>query len=120
MTDDPRFPPIHITKIVEEDGRTFSMPVTSPICDFCGDGWPSWDYDCHDFVARLPDLASMGGWAACDACSELIEADDWDAVLERSLILGRKLGREEETRVDATLMHKGFREHRYGERRPWG
>ena len=106
--------------MVERDGRTFHEVVSSPVCDFCGHHSPSWDYDCHDFLTDDPDLASAGGWAACTPCSDLIEAEDWDGLMERCLFVPRKLGLEEKIRVSAGKMHAGFRANRYGERRPWG
>lgn len=89
-------PAVHVTQIVEREGRTFSEPLTSPICDFCGHDSPAWDYDCHDF--RIPediDLASAGGWAACTPCSKMIEMDDWDGVLARCVAGGSQFGGEE-------------------------
>lgn len=117
---DPQYPSIHITQIVEREGRTVHETVSSPVCDFCGHHSPAWDYDCHDFVTPDPDLASMGGWAACTPCSDMIEADDWEGVLERCLHVPRQLGLENRIRPGAMLMHEGFRMNRYGERRAWG
>ena len=117
---EPRWPRIHITRTVREGERTFREPVTSPVCDFCGDAYPAWDYDCHDFV--IPDVdASAGGWAACTPCSDMIEADDWEGVFERGASAGRRYGLDRpDLLAHVRLMHAGFRAHRYGERRPWG
>jgi hypothetical protein len=119
MTDEPRYPRVHVTQIVQREGRTLHEPVSSPVCDFCGHHSPAWDYDCHDFVIS-PELASMGEWAACTPCSDMIEADDWDGVMERCLVIPRQLGLEKSIGLAAGLMHAGFRENRYGERRAWG
>ena len=51
----------------------------SCICDFCSDPNVSWQYPARSFVAYIVDgIAgqSVGDWAACDACHELIENDD--------------------------------------------
>lgn len=119
---DPRYPRVHVTQIVQRGERTIHEPVSSPVCDFCGHDSPAWDYDCQDFVIA-PDLASQGGWAACTPCSNMIEADDWDGVLERCVSGAEKFGGEKlaaRIRISAGLMHRGFRQYRYGERRPWG
>jgi hypothetical protein len=119
MSDEPRWPAIHITRTFEEEGRTIQEPVTSPVCDFCGHDSPAWDYDCHDFVTDCG--ASTDGWAACTPCSDMIEADDWEGVYFRSASAGRKYGLHSPWMLTCIrLMHAGFREHRYGERRPWG
>jgi hypothetical protein len=117
-----RFPQVHVIRTIEQDGRTISEPVSSPVCDFCGNDSPAWDYDCHDFVTDIPILASTGGWAACTPCSDMIEADDWSGLLERCLMAACKLGRQhyQGVVIGAPLMHNGFRENRYGERRAWG
>lgn len=57
----------------------------SVICDFCSSEDVRWSYPARDFVARVVPIAgSEGGWAACDACHDLIEADDLDGLAKRS------------------------------------
>lgn len=122
MSDDVRYPTVHVTEVQEQpDGRLFEVPLSSPVCDFCGHDSPAWDYDCHDFLLS-PDLASAGGWAACTPCSDMIEADDWLGVLMRCVEAASKFGPRIQNLVrdQAVLMHGGFRSNRYGERRPWG
>lgn len=62
-------------------------PPTGPICDFCSapEVWAS--YPAKTFHWREMNglhLNSVGGWAACKRCAELIEAENWDGLLERS------------------------------------
>ena len=57
-------------------------------CDFCSAPCPSWRYPARSFIAyRASNLAgeSVGGWAACDACHKLVEADDRYSLAQRSL-----------------------------------
>src|SRR5207253_890514 len=53
---------------------------------------PTWRYPARDVA--LPAFTyretayrpiSLGGWRACDACSELIEASDWPALARHTL-----------------------------------
>jgi len=55
------------------------------VCDFCSS--EKWErvYPCQDFdIAGLP-ATSVGSWCACDACAELIDAEKWDELAERSI-----------------------------------
>jgi hypothetical protein len=122
VTEDPRYPAIHILReTTDEQGRRISEPVTSPVCDFCSDKGPAWDYDCLDFMIP-PDHASAGGWAACTPCSDLIEADDYEGLYERALKFLEFMppAMAEAMRPRIRVMHGGFRKFRYGDRRPWG
>lgn len=57
-------------------------------CDFCSEPNPKWDYPAHSI--EMPDLPpdiralSVQHWAACDACSALIEAGDRAGLAKRS------------------------------------
>jgi len=55
------------------------------ICDFCSDPVVSWSYDVEEFRVEGAEWGSIEGWAACDACHELIEADDRKGLATRSL-----------------------------------
>lgn len=58
-----------------------------PICDFCSEPNPRWQYPASDFIMHVPgpdDYGSEGAWAACDACHDLIEAGDGDGLAKRS------------------------------------
>lgn len=129
MTDEPRYPRVHIMKVVDHGDYSVSEPLTSPVCDFCGHDSPAWDYDCRDFlVVEDPEISSWGGFAACTPCSNMIEVDDWEGVLERCVAGARRFGEglglaeqlAEKVRASAVLVHGYFRENRYGERRAWG
>lgn len=115
MIDSPHWPQVHVTEISEIDGELVESVITSPVCDFCGDQNPCWDYDCAQF--DLEDFGSIGGWAACDGCSTLIEAEDYEGLLERSL--DNPLGRTDPEYWRARIgpIHQGFWGNRIGERR---
>lgn len=121
MSDSPRWPLVHVTEISRRgDGILVESAVSSYVCDFCGDAGPSWDYDCAQFAIDAIDFGSLEGWAACTPCSDLIEADDYEGLLVRSL--DNPLGREDAPHWSPRirLIHAGFREHRIGERVAWG
>jgi hypothetical protein len=61
-------------------------------CDFCATGMPAWRYPARNI--GLSTIAygeivlrpvSLGGWSACQGCSDLIEAGDWPALARRTL-----------------------------------
>ncbi len=61
-------------------------------CDFCSVPEVCWSYPALDFVdqsvvtpTQIIISQSVGAWAACDECHRLIEADDREALLERSV-----------------------------------
>ncbi len=59
-----------------------------PICDFCSSPDVSWNYDAisaNAFQVEEITLASIGGWAACETCSTLIEAGDREGLRKHSL-----------------------------------
>jgi hypothetical protein len=93
-------------------------PDASPICDFCSSPEVRWSYNATDFGH------SKGGWAACDACSGLIEAGRWQALARRSAEsfvakyraeVGMNVSLDEQV-PEFRRLHAGFREHRWGER----
>lgn len=62
--------------------------MTDLKCDFCSRTLANWRYPASDFV--VPVTGSLGGgslgdWAACHACRELIEAGDREGLAERSI-----------------------------------
>jgi hypothetical protein len=77
------------------------IPVMEPeeqdvilVCDFCLDPHPTWDFGCNDFVDTggivTPDNevdigVAMGDWAACTPCKELVVANEWDRLVDRSM-----------------------------------
>jgi hypothetical protein len=119
MSDAPNKPAIHITEqYIERDGRKMLRPITSEICDFCGDATPAWDYDARDFAIPNLNFGSAGGWAACEQCSTWIEDDEWQKLASRS-VFGRPNSLDTEMlRRRSLRIHQGFRENRIGERVP--
>jgi hypothetical protein len=62
--------------------------VSNSICDFCSAPNVAWRYPAQSFVAYVVAGVvgqSVGDWAACRICHELIEAGDRHGLLERSL-----------------------------------
>lgn len=59
------------------------------ICDFCSGELPVCSYQLQDFeMLRIDDVALVstgGGWAACAACRDPIEANDRVTLLERAV-----------------------------------
>src|SRR5947209_8585201 len=66
-------------------------PIGGAICDFCSSPDVFQIYMAEDFTAvelAAPDgnpvcLNSTGGWAACHKCAKLVEAEQWEELLER-------------------------------------
>jgi hypothetical protein len=60
-------------------------------CDFCfePDGWryPATDFILDYGLGTLQQ--SVAGWAACNDCSELIEANDMDGLITRCVSIGQ-------------------------------
>lgn len=64
------------------------MKYTDMICDFCSAQNPAWQYPALTFLAYCISHIggeSVGDWAACDACHQLIEAEDRRGLAQRSL-----------------------------------
>lgn len=59
------------------------------ICDFCLEPHPMWDFPCAPMqpVIASSDTAivSVGDWAACNTCKELVVSDDYVDLVERIL-----------------------------------
>ncbi len=68
------------------------------VCDFCSAPNPRWGYKARDFETvsylTLPpagagltenSYGSAGAWAACDECADLVDADDFDGILDRAM-----------------------------------
>lgn len=91
-------------------------------CDFCSAPCPIWRYPARSFVAyRASNLAgeSVGDWAACDSCHDLIEADDRRHLAQRSL--DELILKHPEAKAAAEILlrdladlHRQFFEHRHG------
>lgn len=63
-------------------------PAATAVCDFCTLAPARWSYPCRTFRLQLQDagrteFTSVGGWGACDACRELVDARRESALLGR-------------------------------------
>jgi hypothetical protein len=52
-------------------------------CDFCNADFPSWQLPCETFINPVGEM-SVGAWAACDTCGDLISRNRWDTLLRRA------------------------------------
>lgn len=90
------------------------------VCDFCSSHKVKWEFPCEDFQMPQMDWGSENGWAACDECKDLIEADDWDALAQRALdttassVLRQYPGLEISLFEHYYALHLQFRKHRKG------
>jgi hypothetical protein len=65
-------------------------PIDGAICDFCSSQEVFQVFMAEDFTAvelSAPDgnpvyLNSTGGWTACHNCAKLVEAEQWDELVE--------------------------------------
>jgi hypothetical protein len=103
-------------------------PGTLGVCDFCSSPEPRWEHRCHDnesvmiAVGSADELAttmgagSLGSWAACDPCHDLIEAGSRDELARRA---ARRIGEQSGLPADLTLAatrqaHRQYWEFRVG------
>jgi hypothetical protein len=119
----------------EDSVFRFTVPDAPPgegQCDFCGAPSPAWDYPAADFDFEMigPDgmkivQRSIGEWSACEKCSNCIEADDYEALAQRSggMRAFRHLPKAHQTpRIEAKMLahvkahFDHFRVHRTGAR----
>jgi len=71
--------------------------VEDPICDFCSSSEVRWLYPAQSFSGTLigigdhevktQEFNSIGGWAACNVCHDLIELQDIEGLITRALEL---------------------------------
>lgn len=121
MSERPQYPTIHITEIHKnEDGLIVESALTSPVCDFCGHISPRWDYDCETF--NVGRHGSVDGWLACEECSRMIESDDREGLVDRSMLAFPDRPDTVASRMRDGLrrMQEGFFNHRIGDRQPFG
>ena len=82
-------------KVVEKMRAYLARNPPSARCDFCSSPDPIKDYECDDYVMRIvhledgrevntQELDSIGVWAACHTCSDLIESDNEEGLIEHS------------------------------------
>lgn len=93
-----------------------------PICDFCSEPGVVWMYPARNFIGYEGGGIvgeSVGGWAACRTCHDLIAADNRTGLAERSaltLLVNQPdigLTRDEAVGVLRDIQAKFF-EHRVG------
>jgi hypothetical protein len=54
-------------------------------CDFCSGENPTWELPARDFEFEgIAGSGSIGDWAACDICADLIRKNAWTALTKRS------------------------------------
>ena len=86
-------------------------------CDFCcGDDPIYHSYQAEDFIINKEAdwvSESKGAWAACKACYDFIEADNWKGLLNRSVASFKKQYGVEppDLRYSLSVIHNLFRQH---------
>lgn len=81
---------IKVERITAEVARGLeSAPATTRypggLCDFCSTPTkPSKVYDCEDFL-KFDGETSIGGWAACNKCSSLIDTGDRSGLVKHQV-----------------------------------
>ncbi len=96
------------------------------ICDFCSEPNPAWSYPAHNFIGHAAGglvAESIGAWAACGTCHELIAADNREGLTGRSVsTLLAKQPDLDVARVEVTAelqeLHANFFLHRAGDPMP--
>ncbi len=86
-------------------------------CDFCTREDVRWTYPARDFTEKVAGrtVGSQGGWAACDPCHDLIEADDYDGLATRGEGVQFIDGRAPREFVEWIVQrHGNFRANRLG------
>lgn len=91
-------------------------------CDFCSAHEVVWRYPCRTFTAFAEHGLtgeSVGDWAACATCATLIDFNEHEALVQRSLNTLKKLPIWQFIKAGITPsviveFHRLFREHRTG------
>ena len=99
------------------------------ICDFCSGspvvkGYPALSFSMETQIPGI-GIGSESGWAACQICADLVDADDWDGLATRSMETFQKavvglglppmdIGTEmqEKLTLEFAALHQQFRESR--------
>lgn len=66
----------------------YAVVRLNKVCDFCNSPHIKWEYPA--ISAQVHDYgniktASIGGWAACEDCAELIESKDKEGLLNNTI-----------------------------------
>lgn len=93
------------------------IPVPSePLCDFCSNPAPHRvEYACRDFELSAYNYRSRGSWHACQACSKLITAGEWEALKKRAIDQFHLASPSADRNLSESFvsaLHHAFREHR--------
>jgi hypothetical protein len=91
-----------------------------PICDFCLSTSVKWSYPVESFDVPKYHFTSVGDWATCNKCSDVIENNDVVGLEKRSkdsIPEGCEF-MEMEALDFIHLLHTGFWEHKLGGREP--
>lgn len=97
-----------------EEGFDVEAHVDEPVCDFCSSTEIAWGYTADDFAVGGMGWGSRGGWAACEICHGLIEANEREALAAHSLeeFYKHNAGAVPDTKpVRAALLAHIFRVH---------
>lgn len=104
------------------------VPVEAPPgyrggrCDFCNVDHPEFVVPVRDFP--VPGLEathnSLGDWAACAACAQLIKRNQWNALVARVVVLKKRAGLPISDRAVSALraIYRRLRENIKGAVRP--
>ncbi len=91
-------------------------------CDFCGSEDVMWLYPAKDFDYIMVDgetYRSLGEWAACETCADLIERGDRDGLMEGSAknhLNGLSILEKELLKNEIRFFHSFFWNNREGKR----
>lgn len=94
------------------------MSKSTIVCDFCSSDKPMTAFHAKDFKMLEGVLNSTGEWAACLECRDLVLAEKWDELENRSVETFQSSTPipKEMVRVFIKGLHKKFREAMSGER----
>lgn len=94
------------------------------VCDFCSTPEPRWAYRAQTYAAKIGNAVhhSIEGWAACDACADLIDAERWEDLRKYALSpqtpLGRSIHGAPSGSQAVAIVQAEFRKHRVSGRVP--
>ncbi len=97
--------------------RTSQTKPEPKLCDFCSVSEIFHVYPVRDYHAVFSRAISTEGWAACKACAQMIDAEQWHGLVDRAL---DRFLRDHPELLDDRLplrdfiqqMHQGFRDNR--------
>lgn len=99
---------------------------TRIICDFCSSPDVVYRYPCYDDSIIIEGngvalgLGSIGDWASCEACSSLIDTDNREGLVNRSIVTYTDISDGRLTSYDITdmmqVIHAMFWRRRHGQK----